>query len=85
MSDGDTSELSSPPTTDDDGEATVKNVLQPSGLDRYFKPAPKGTPKIPSSPPPPKRAPSPPHEYVLADNSDIAVGASDRFTCIASC
>jgi hypothetical protein len=25
------------------------------------------------TPPPPKRAPSPPHEYVLADNPDIAV------------
>lgn len=73
MSASDSSELSSPPTTDD--EAVAKNVAQPSGLDRYFKPAPKGTPKVPSSPPPPKRAPSPPHEYVLADNADIAVGS----------
>lgn len=72
MSVSNSSELSSPPTTDD--EAAVKNVLQPSGLDRYFKPAAKGTPRVPSSPPPPKRPASPPHAYVLADNADIAVG-----------
>ncbi|KAF7513257.1 hypothetical protein GJ744_009678 [Endocarpon pusillum] len=74
MSISDSSELSSPPTTDD--EALVQNSTKPSGLDRYFKPAPKGTrkgtPKVPSSPPPPKRPASPPHEYVLADNADIA-------------
>lgn len=75
MSASDSSELSSPPTTDD--EAVAQILPQPSGLDRYFKPAAKGTPKVPSSPPPPKRPASPPHEYVLADNADIAVSGSE--------
>lgn len=51
------------------------------GLHRFFDPAPKPNPtktskaKGTSSPPPPKRPESPPHDYVLADNPDIAVGA----------
>jgi hypothetical protein len=83
MSASDSSELSSPPTTDD--EVVAKALTKPSGLNRYFKPAPKGTPKVPSSPPPPKRPASPPHEYVLADNADIAVGDLCRFVNIAPC
>lgn len=71
MSASDSSELSSPPTTDD--ESISKNLTQLSGLDRYFKPAPKGIHKVHPSPPPPKRPASPPHEYVLADNPAIAV------------
>lgn len=42
-------------------------VDEPVGITKYFKK------KETESPPPPKRAPSPPHEYVLADNPDIAV------------
>lgn len=38
---------------------------KPSGIAKYFKKE--------SETPPPKREPSPPHEYVLADNPDIAV------------
>lgn len=45
-----------------------KMTAKPTGLDRYFKPAPKSEP----TPEPPKRAPSPPHEYILADNEAIA-------------
>lgn len=40
-------------------------VDEPVGITKYFK-------KKESESPPPKRAPSPPHEYVLADNPDIA-------------
>jgi hypothetical protein len=40
---------------------------EPVGITKYFQK------KQQSESPPPKRAPSPPHEYVLADNPDIAV------------
>ena len=46
----------------------VLKMSKPSGLNRYFKPAPKAEP----TPEPPKRAPSPPHEYTLIDNETIA-------------
>jgi hypothetical protein len=39
---------------------------EPVGITKYFQK------KQQSESPPPKRAPSPPHEYVLADNPDIA-------------
>jgi hypothetical protein len=45
----------------------MQKMTKPTGLNKYFKPAPKAT-----TPEPPKRAPSPPHEYVLADNEAIA-------------
>lgn len=38
------------------------------GITKYFK---KESPAAHS--PPPKREPSPPHEYVLADNPNISV------------
>ena len=77
MSLSDSSSLSSPPSSDD--EAETKIMLQPTGLNRYFKPAPKAEAvKPPASPPLPKRLPSPPHEYVLADNADIAVSVQER-------
>lgn len=44
-------------------------MSKPTGLDRYFKPAPKTKYK---SPEPPPRPPSPPHDYVFADNDAIA-------------
>ena len=65
MADSD-SPLSSPPSTDD--EAMQLKMSKPTGLDRYFKPATKKE----ASPEPPRRAPSPPHEYTLADNDSIA-------------
>jgi len=42
-------------------------VDEPVGITKYFQKKEK------SETPPPKRAPSPPHEYVLEDNPDIAV------------
>lgn len=66
MADSDSSSLSSAPSSDD--EEMVLKMATPKGLNRYFKPAPKGEP----TPEPPKRAPSPPHDYTLADNGSIA-------------
>lgn len=43
-----------------------------SGILKFFPKLSDKPPKEPS-PPPRKRSPSPPHEYVLADNPDIAV------------
>jgi len=65
MADSDSSSLSSAPSTDD--EEMALKMMKPTGLDRYFKPVPKSE----STPEPPKRAPSPPHEYTLADNEAI--------------
>ncbi|KAI9924428.1 hypothetical protein MW887_007054 [Aspergillus wentii] len=62
VSDSDLSSLSSAPPTDDESMA----VDEPVGIAKYFK-------KQESESPPPKRAPSPPHDYILADNPDIAV------------
>ncbi|KAJ5992440.1 hypothetical protein N7451_008164 [Penicillium sp. IBT 35674x] len=60
-SDSDLSSLSSAPPTDDEA-MTVDEA--PVGIAKYFKKE--------SETPPPKREPSPPHEYVLADNPSIA-------------
>lgn len=43
-----------------------------TGILKFFSKVSEQAPKSPS-PPPRKRSPSPPHEYVLADNPDIAV------------
>jgi hypothetical protein len=78
MADSDSSALSSAPSSED--EAMAVKMKAKIGLHRFFDPAPKPDPtktskaKEPSSPPPPKRPESPPHDYVLADNTDIAVG-----------
>ncbi|KAJ5223607.1 hypothetical protein N7468_008149 [Penicillium chermesinum] len=61
-SDSDLSSLSSAPPTDD--EAMALDEPEPVGIAKYFKKE--------SETPPPKREPSPPHEYVLADNPNIA-------------
>jgi len=63
LSDSDLSSLSSAPPTDDENAPMA--VDEPVGITKYFKKE--------SETPPPKREPSPPHEYVLADNPDIAV------------
>ena len=68
MADSDSSSLSSAPETED--EAMKLKMSKPTGLDRYFKPAPKK--KKEATPEPPPRPPSPPHDYVLADNDAIA-------------
>ena len=67
MAESDSSALSSAPTSDDE-EMAQTMTSKPTGLNRYFKPAPKPE----ATPEPPKRAPSPPHEYTLADNEAIA-------------
>ncbi|KAI1771279.1 hypothetical protein F4818DRAFT_209242 [Hypoxylon cercidicola] len=64
------SSLSSAP--EDDGEIEVKRE---KGILKFFHKLPPGAkPAEPKemSPPPRKRSPSPAHEYVLADNPDIA-------------
>lgn len=74
-SDSDLSSLSSAHSIEDaalEAKINAETTSSAKGLDRYFKPAPKNTKKKDASPEPPKRAPSPPHEYVLADNGAIA-------------
>ncbi|KAI0180114.1 hypothetical protein GGR52DRAFT_228026 [Hypoxylon sp. FL1284] len=65
------SSLSSAP--EDDGEIEMKRE---KGILKFFHKLPLGAkpvePTDEASPPPRKRSPSPPHEYVLADNSDVA-------------
>ena len=69
MSSSELSELSSALSSGDE------NILEPTQagvLDNYFKKSAR--PAIRISPPAKKQRPvSPPHEYVLADNPDIAV------------
>ncbi|KAI0841651.1 hypothetical protein F5Y06DRAFT_195961 [Hypoxylon sp. FL0890] len=78
MADDDSSELSSISSlssapSEDDSEIEVKRE---KGILKFFHKLPQGAkpaePKKEASPPPRKRSPSPPHEYVLADNPDIA-------------
>ncbi|TPX13760.1 uncharacterized protein E0L32_005704 [Thyridium curvatum] len=76
MADDDSSDLSSlsslsPVPSEDEMEVQLKPE---KGILKFFHRAPKGAtaPAREQSPPAPKRPPSPPHEYVLADNPDIA-------------
>lgn len=69
MSDDDSSELSSAPSDDE----IDRQWLVQDGILKFLSTAPK--PAREESPPRPKREASPPHEYVLADNPDIAVCA----------
>ncbi|KAL4870502.1 hypothetical protein BDV12DRAFT_184342 [Aspergillus spectabilis] len=64
LSDSELSSLSSAPPSDE--ESTPMALDEPVGITKYFQK------KKQSETPPPKRALSPPHEYVLADNPDIA-------------
>lgn len=80
MADDDSSELSSisslsPPPSDDESEVQLE---EKHGILKFFHRVDKNKVAAPRespspSPPRPKREPSPPHEYVLADNPDIAV------------
>lgn len=82
MADDDSSSLSSissvsslsPAPSDDESEVQLKPQ---NGILKFFHKLPRGQTPAPKkkemSPPAPKRPPSPPHEYVLADNPDIAV------------
>ncbi|QPC74012.1 hypothetical protein HYE68_004764 [Fusarium pseudograminearum] len=74
----DSSDLSSlsslsPAPSDIELEEPVKKPVAKSkkGIQKYFSKV-KEQPSKDASPPPRKRSPSPPHEYVLADNPDIA-------------
>ncbi|GAP89214.1 hypothetical protein SAMD00023353_1200670 [Rosellinia necatrix] len=79
MADDDSSELSSVSSlssapSEDDGEVQLKRE---KGILKFFHKLPRGTkpvvePERTPSPPARKRSPSPPHDYVLADNPDIA-------------
>ncbi|TGJ85319.1 hypothetical protein E0Z10_g3441 [Xylaria hypoxylon] len=79
MADDESSELSSVSSlseapSEDDGEVQLKRE---KGILKFFHTLPKGAkpaaePERTPSPPPRKRSPSPPHDYVLADNPDIA-------------
>lgn len=71
MSSDDSSELSSVPSEDESSLQLTKK----DGILKFFPkaPPPAASKAKEASPPRPKREPSPPHEYVLADNSDIAV------------
>lgn len=75
------SSLSPVPSDDElgvaDGKKPAKSKGKASkpakdGILKFFPKISEQAPKEPS-PPPRKRSPSPPHEYVLADNPDIAV------------
>lgn len=79
MADDESSELSSlsslsPAPTDDEADVELK---KDEGILKFFHKLPKGAkttqPTKEPSPPPRKRSPSPPHDYVLADNPAIAV------------
>ena len=70
MSSSELSELSSSPLTDDD---EIPLSIPKSKLEHYFKVGASALPPKLKK----KRAPSPPHEYVLADNSDIAVSEEE--------
>lgn len=71
MSADDSSDLSSVPSEDE----TNLQLTKKDGILKFFSKAPRpaAEPRVEASPPRPKRDPSPPHEYVLADNPDIAV------------
>lgn len=69
MDDDSDSSLSSTHSIDD--EALTAKMNKPVGIQRFFKPKSKKEEKEPS-PEPPRRAPSPTHEYVLADSDAIS-------------
>ena len=69
MSSSELSPLSSALSSDNEIASEPVNI---SGIDRYFKSKSNDT-KQASPPAKKKRPPSPPHEYALADNADIAV------------
>ena len=69
MSSSGLSDLSSPLSSDDE---LASAPIRPGSLDAYFKHR-AGDANESSPPAKKKREPSPPHDYVLADNADIAV------------
>lgn len=80
MSTSELSDLSSPLSSEDDN---VINSIRGGGkIDHYIR---KGFGAEPASPAKRKRAPSPPHEYVLADNPDIAVSHNNVLFALSRC
>ncbi len=75
MSSSELSELSSSPLTDDD---EIPQSIPKGKLEHYFKVGASALPPKLKK----KRAPSPPHEYVLADNPDIAV-SGEALECLS--
>lgn len=69
LSSSDLSSLSSAPPTDDESMEMAFEANAP--ITKYFKEKEES--------PPPERPESPPHEYVLADNPDIAVSFQELF------
>ncbi|KAF3770393.1 hypothetical protein M406DRAFT_246005 [Cryphonectria parasitica EP155] len=82
MADDDSSDLSSlsslsPPPADIDDEVEVKPDKQ--GILKYLtKTKPEDAAASRKTPPPRKREQSPPHDFVFADNEDIAVSRKSR-------
>ncbi|RMJ06986.1 hypothetical protein CDV36_013423 [Fusarium kuroshium] len=56
---------------DEPADLEAPKAKSKKGIQKYFSTVAEQPPKEPT-PPPRKRSPSPPHEYVLADNPDIA-------------
>ncbi len=89
-SENDSSDLSSlsslsPVPSDDELDAGPDSGAPKKGsILKFFSKASGQSPKSPS-PPPRKRSPSPPHEYVLADNPDIAVCTAAAIRATAAC
>ena len=80
MSTSELSDLSSPLSSEDDN---VINSIRGGGkIDHYIR---KSSAAEPASPAKRKRAPSPPHEYVLADNPDIAVSNTNVLFAFSRC
>lgn len=80
MADDDSSDLSSisslsAPPSDDESDL---ELTKEKGILKFFHKIDRNSALEPKekTPPRPKREPSPPHEYVLADNPDIAVRIS---------
>lgn len=81
MSTSGLSDLSSPLSSEDDN---VINSIRGGGkIDHYITKSSGAEPA--ASPAKRKRAPSPPHEYVLADNPDIAVSHNNAFFAFLIC
>lgn len=78
------SSLSPPPPSESEPEEP--EPMERKGILKFFSKAPKGDMAKASkeASPPRKREPSPPHEYVFADNPDIAVRRPCSFRALSS-
>ncbi len=87
MADDDSSDLSSLSSLSDppSGDESDIQLERQHGILKFFHKVDKNPALEPkeTTPPRPKREPSPPHEYVLADNPDIAVRVCALFRVVA--